>query len=216
MPGKHKTTLRRWRLKVEDPEKFEEERLKQLERMRLRRIAKQKKWEQEVHTRAQIQEQAAKKDAKRLKDRERKKEKYNKKKIMAILGLSSSKSKAASQPADKLQVVVSNLIPETDSSAGPSSRKSVGKVPSQTAGAARIKRASSSSVSSQGASLIGLKATPSSSVKNGVGKQPLGLSKMPPIGDNAKKEVQKIIEDHELVVFSKSWCPFCTKVSSTL
>ena len=93
----------------------------------------------------------------------------------------------------------------------------MGKVLSQSSAPLRTKKVSAggSGLASQSqGSPLAFKVKAPTGAKNGVGKQqPLGLTVMPPIGDGAKAEVQKIIEGHDIVVFSKSWCPFCTKVS---
>ena len=93
---------------------------------------------------------------------------------------------------------------------GPSTRKSVTKATDQGA-ATRAKKLSTSS-STQLSSPFAFKVKSTHSEKNGIGKQK-NLVTMPPIGDNTKAEVQKIIESNDLVVFSKTTCPFCTKVS---
>ncbi|RUS76447.1 hypothetical protein EGW08_015788, partial [Elysia chlorotica] len=39
---------------------------------------------------------------------------------------------------------------------------------------------------------------------------------MPPISENPKAEVQKLIEGSDFLIFSKSWCPFCDKAKDFL
>lgn len=114
---------------------------------------------------------------------------------------------------------IRNSEERPDSGPGPSNRKSVGKGQSQTSGAQRVKKVSNPSLISGGnsphVSSFGFKIASGAGRNSVGGKQPSGLPVMPPIG-GVKAEVQKIIEGHDLVVFSKSWCPFCTKAKDLL
>ncbi|GFR96813.1 hypothetical protein ElyMa_006308200 [Elysia marginata] len=92
----HPSTLFRRKLKEGNPEKYQEYLLQQRERDQKRREKAKKEWEEGHHTRAQVEEHEAKKEAKRERERQR----YEKKKKDCIRQTRRSIAKA-STPATK-------------------------------------------------------------------------------------------------------------------
>ncbi|GFO23221.1 hypothetical protein PoB_004972600, partial [Plakobranchus ocellatus] len=90
---------------------------------------------------------------------------------------------------------------------GPSSRKSTLLTsPSQ----GSVPRTHKKSIGTASSTSAGIKIKGSPSKRNSVNNH-RNSSTMPPIGNDVKAEVEKIIKDNALVVFSKTTCPFCIK-----